>query len=251
MAEIIRLADASEIAQEAARRCAQIAREAVEQRGSFSIALSGGKTPQRLYELLASDPLRAEVPWEQTYLFWSDERRVGPNHEDSNYRLAKESLLDHVPAPADHVFRMLGEGLASSATRDYEDKLRRHFKLERGEWPAFDLILLGMGTDGHIASIFPGTRAASDLSNMVVCHEPPQLRKERITFTRPVLSHARNIMFLISGQDKAAALAATLQGPYLPSTYPAQGIQPDPNNRIVWLIDEAAGSLLARDSLSD
>ncbi len=246
MPEIIQLADIEAIAQEAAKRWLAIAQEATATRGSFSIALSGGKTPRPLYQLMASEPLRGQAPWDKTYIFWGDERRVPPGHEDSDYRMAKETLLDHVPVPGDHIFPMMGQGLASTAVRDYETKLRKHFNLQGGEWPQFDLILLGMGADGHIASIFPGTRAVSDLSNMVVAYEVPKLHQERITVTRPVLNHARNILILVSGEEKAAALAATLQGPHQPSTYPAQGIQTATGGSLVWLVDKAAASQLKK-----
>lgn len=246
MSEIIRLKDIEDISSAAARRWTEIAKTAVRERGSFTVALSGGNTPRHLYETLASPPLRDQLPWEQTFVFWGDERRVPPSSADSDYRMAKETLLDHIPIPTDHIFRMVGEGLASGSVRDYEDKLRRHFKLQPGDWPTFDLMLLGMGSDGHIASIFPGTRAVSDLSNMVIVQEVPQLRAERITLTRPVFNHARNVLFLVSGAGKAAALAACLEGPYRPSTYPAQGIKSEVGGSITWLIDKAAAAQLKR-----
>jgi len=242
----MRLPDAESIAREAARLWLEIARDAVSQRGSFSIALSGGATPRRLYELMASAPANAEAPWSQTFVFWGDERRVAPGHDDSNYRLAKDALLDRVPVPSNQIFPMQGLGLAGSATRDYDSKLLKHFGLQTGEWPRFDLILLGMGSDGHIASIFPGTRAASDLTNMVVVFEVPQLRKERMTVTRPVLGHARNLIFLVSGSEKAHALAMTLEGTHQPSTYPAQGIKPLPDTRVMWLVDYSAAAQLTQ-----
>ena len=244
MAELVILPDLAAVVQEAARRWVAVAGQAVAERDMFRIALSGGSTPRPLYELMASEPWRSQAPWAKTYVFWGDERRVPPSHPDSNYGMAYESLLRHVPIPADHVFRMDGEGLASSAAHDYTAKLTRHFGLGRREWPRFDLVLLGLGADGHIASIFPGTRAVSDLSNMVVVYPVPQLGVERMTLTLPVFNHARNILFLVSGGEKADILACVLEGERRPSTYPAQAIAPV-DGTLVWLVDEAAASKLS------
>jgi len=243
MAEIIKLKGLNEIAEEAARRWVQIAQESVEARGAFRIMLSGGSSPRPLYQLMATEPWRDQVPWEQTYVFWSDERRVGHSDPESNYGMAHETLLEHVPLPADHVFPLQGTGLASSIIRDYEAKLRHHFELERKQWPRFDLALLGMGGDGHIASIFPGTRAVSDLSNTVVVYQVPSLKAERVTVTLPIINHSRNILFLVAGAEKADALWEALEGPFRPSTHPAQAVKPVDGN-VVWLVDEAAASRL-------
>lgn len=243
MAEIVKLDNAELVAEEAARRWLQSAQEAVSERGAFRIMLSGGNTPRLLYQLMAQDPWRDQIPWERTYVFWGGERRVPPNHPESDYRMARETLLDHVPIPDDHVFRLQGEGLESSVVRDYENKLRRHFQLKEREWPRFDLALLGLGADGHIASIFPGTRAVSDLSNTVLVYQVPKLGVERVTVTLPVINHARHILFLVVGEEKASALAGALQGPNLPSTYPAQAVKPV-DGTVTWLVDKAAASQL-------
>ncbi len=245
MSEVITLPHIEAIIEEAASRWVQIARSAVEERGAFRIALSGGSTPRPLYLLMASDPYREQVPWEKTYVFWTDERRVPPSHPDSNYRLAAETLLRHVPIPREQIFRMDGEELAGSAAREYTEAIRRHFGLGFRDWPRFDLMLLGMGRDGHTASIFPGTRAASDLSNMVVVYEVPQLRAERMTLTLPVINNARHILFLVTGEDKAEALQAVLYGERRPSTYPAQAVKPV-DGTLTWLVDTAAAKLLPR-----
>lgn len=241
MAEIVKLNNAELVAEEAARRWAQIAQEAVSERGAFRIMLSGGNTPRLLYQLMAQDPWRDQAPWEQTYVFWGDERRVPPSHPESDYRMAREALLDHVPIPDDHIFRLKGEGLESSIIRDYETKLRRHFQLKQGEWPRFDLALLGLGADGHIASIFPGTRAVSDLSSTVLVYAVPQLGVERVTVTLPVINHARHIIFLVVGAEKSGVLSESLDGPSMPSTYPAQAVQPV-DGTVTWLVDKAAAS---------
>lgn len=243
MAEIVKLNSIEDIAQEAARRWVQIAQQAVAERGTFRIMLSGGNTPRPLYQLMASDPWCDQAPWGETYVFWGDERRVPPTHPESDYRMAREALLDHVPIPADHVFRLQGEGLESSVVRDYETKLRRHFQLGSHEWPRFDLVLLGLGADGHIASIFPGTRAVSDLSNTVVVYQVPKLGAERVTVTLPVINHARHVIFLVVGDEKAAALSGSLDGPSMPSTYPAQAVKPV-DGTVTWLVDKAAAAKL-------
>jgi 6-phosphogluconolactonase len=246
LTNVIRLKDHEAISQRALEIWKLASRKVIEEKGSFSIALSGGKTPRRLYELVASDTHRSEFDWKNTYVFFGDERRVAPTHEDSTYRIVKDLLVNHVPLPSENFFAMQGIGLASADARDYENALKKHFQLQRGEWPVFDLILLGMGADGHIASIFPGTRAVSDLTNMVVVYEVPKLHQERITLTTPVLSHARRLLFLVSGADKAPALASTLEGPYQPSTYPAQAIKPADGGEFQWLVDEDAASQLKK-----
>jgi 6-phosphogluconolactonase len=245
VAELVVLPDLNQVAQEAARRWMEIAQRAVAERGSFSVALSGGTTPRTLYELLAVEPWRSQAPWESTHVFWGDERRVPSTDPRSNYRMAREALLEHVPVPAGQIYRMHGEDLLGSAVRDYEDKLWRYFRFGRGEWPRFDLILLGLGADGHTASIFPGTRAVSDLSSMVLAFEVPQMAEERITLTLPVINHAHHVLFLVAGDEKAHALASVLQGERRPSTYPAQAVRPV-DGTLTWLVDQAAASKLAQ-----
>jgi 6-phosphogluconolactonase len=152
MTSLIRFPDAQSVFEEVAERWIRIASQAVTERGSFSVALSGGSTPHRLYELLARPPYRDQVDWEKTHVFWGDERRVAPDNEQSNYRMAYESLLSHVLIPESQIHPMDGMGLSSSIARDYDDAMWRHFRYERGGWPRFDLMLLGMGEDGHVAS---------------------------------------------------------------------------------------------------
>jgi 6-phosphogluconolactonase len=243
--QIVVLPDINQIAQEAARRWIEIAQGAVAERGSFSVALSGGKTPRTLYELLAVEPWRAQAPWGSTHVFWGDERRVPSTDPQSNYRMAREALLEHVPIPGEQVYRMHGEDLLSSAVQDYENKLWRYFRFGRREWPRFDLFLLGMGVNGHTASIFPGTRAVSDLSSMVLAYQVPQLAAERMTLTLPVINHAHHILFLVAGAEKAHTLASVLEGESHPSTYPAQAVRPV-DGTLTWLVDQAAASELTR-----
>jgi 6-phosphogluconolactonase len=243
MAEVIILPDHVAVAREAADRWLAIAARAVAERGSFSVALSGGSTPRPLFELLASEPYAASAPWGQTHVFWADERRVPPGDPASNYGMAARLLLSHVPVPRAQVHRMDGEDLANSAARAYTDQLERHFDLGSRDWPRFDLILLGLGEDGHTASIFPGTRAVSDQSNRVLVYDVPQLRAERMTLTLPVINHARHILFLVAGEAKAGVLREVLHGDYRPSTYPAQAVKPV-DGSLAWLVDEAAAARL-------
>lgn len=249
MAEVIKLSDLEALSQDAARRWLSIAQKAVTERGKFSVALSGGNTPRRLYQIMASSPYKEQAPWAQTYIFWGDERRVPPSDDQSDYKMARETLLDFVPVPPENINRMLGEGLASAAVRDYETRLDRFFGLDERDWPRFDLVLLGLGPDGHTASMFPGTRAVSDVTNKVIVFEVPQLKVERMTLTRRVFNNARNVIFLVSGADKAPALAATLEGPDLPSKYPARVINPTDGN-LIWLVDQAASAELKSTKVS-
>jgi 6-phosphogluconolactonase len=243
MAELIIKKSLSEIHGQVAEMWHDIAQRAVATSGRFSIALSGGSTPRGLFELLASDSWRDQLPWADTYVFWSDERRVSANHPDSNYGVARKLLLSNVPLPPENIFPMQGEGLMSAAVRDYENRLRSHFKLGPQEWPQFDLMLLGMGTDGHIASIFPGTRAVSDRSNMVLIYELPRLNEERVTLTLPVINHSHNVIVMVSGADKAQSLVNSLEGASQPNRWPAQNLNPV-SGGLTWIVDkEAAGQL--------
>lgn len=243
MAEVVVLSDLSALTEEAAERWLNTAQAAVNERGEFTVALSGGSTPRPLYEKMASAPWSEQAPWQQTYVFFGDERRVPPDHADSNYRMANEALLQHVPIPSDQVFRMDGQGLSRTAAQSYERALQRHFSLERREYPRFDLMLLGMGEDGHTASVFPGTRAVSDLTNMVIAYDVPQLGVERMTLGLSVINNARQILFLVSGESKADALAAVLHGEHRPSTYPAQAVSPR-DGSLTFLVDKAAAANL-------
>lgn len=243
MAEVLVFPDHAAVTREAADRWLAIAARAVAERGSFSVALSGGSTPRPLFELMASEPYASSAPWEYTHVFWADERRVPPSDPESNYGMASRLLLSKVPVPRTQVYRMDGEELASSASRAYSAQLERHFNLGRREWPRFDLMLLGMGGDGHTASIFPGTRAVSDLSNRVLVYEVPKLHAERMTLTLSVINHARHILFLVVGSGKVDALYEVLHGIHRPSTYPAQAVKPV-DGSLTWLVDGAAAARL-------
>ncbi|MCA1646214.1 MAG: 6-phosphogluconolactonase [Chloroflexi bacterium] len=219
---------------------------AVNATGRFMVALSGGSTPRGLFELLATDPRwRAEVPWDRTHFCWGDERHVPPDHADSNFKMANEALLSLVPVPAANIHRIHGEAAsAAAAASDYEAELRATFQVAEGRLPRFDLIMLGLGPEGHTASLFPGTRALRETQHLTVSNWIGKLCADRITLTPPVLNNAACVMFLVTGDDKATVLKAILEGPYEPEQVPAQLINPA-RGRLVWLLDRAAASRLA------
>jgi 6-phosphogluconolactonase len=213
-------------------------------------AISGGSTPKRLFQLLAdgSKPFRAQIDWGRLHLYWVDERCVGPEDAESNYRMTKEALLDHVPIPAENVHRMQGELPPEEAAQHYDELLRRSMNLESDEapapqWPAFDMLLLGMGDDGHTASIFPHTKAIYAFTYLVAANEVPQKNTWRITLTWPVINAAKDVVFLIEGAGKAERLAEVLLGKYDPETLPSQLIRPL-NGKLTFLLDAAAAKLL-------
>ncbi len=217
-------------------------------RGVFRVALSGGSTPKPVYHLLAAPPYRDQIDWSQLQFYWGDERTVGPDSPESNYRMAKEALLGHIPVQPEQVHRMRGELAASEAAAEYEQALARTFNLAPGlapgAFPRFDLILLGMGPDGHTASLFPHTSALAVRDRMVVANSVPKLQTERITLTVPTLNAAAAIVFLIAGADKADALAAVLQGTEQPEEYPSQLIVPA-NGTLTWMVDRTAAAKLS------
>lgn len=232
--------DADAIAAEAAERVVAGAADAILERGSFSIALSGGSTPKKLHKLLASEAFRSRIDWVHVEIFFGDERCVPPEHADSNYRMARETLLDHVPIPGDNVYRMKGELEPAAAAKAYGLSLKEKF----GDG-GLDLILLGMGTDGHTASLFPGTKAVGEREHRVVANYAENSttgKSWRITLTAPFINRARRVMVLVAGADKAERLAEVLEGPRDPDRLPIQLIQPDPGT-ITWLMDVAAAGM--------
>jgi 6-phosphogluconolactonase len=260
------VADLAEMARAAAEEVTSAAVEAVRQHGRFAIALSGGSTPRPLFRLLASTgkPFRARLPWDRAHFFWGDERHVPPDHPDSNYRMAREELLDHVPVPAGNVHRIRSEDPdAGAAANDYEQELRRFFAppaslpteapLPAEEPPRFDLMLLGIGPDGHTASLFPGTSVVHETQRWVAAPWVEALRTFRITLTPPVLNAAARVLFLVSGADKAAALRAIVERDagerQEVDRYPAQVVQPA-RGSLLWLVDRDATGLLSHAARS-
>ncbi len=241
--EIRILTTPQELFAAAAEEVVRAAHEAVAERGRFTVALSGGSTPKNLFNLLATNA-KATLPWDRTFFFWSDERHVGPTDPESNYHMADEAMLSKVPVPAGNVFRFAAENPdAAAVAQQYEQTIRKFFQMDSGV-PRFDLILLGMGPDGHTASLFPGTAALQEKSKLVAANWVEKLKTHRLTFTLPLINAAREVAFLVSGVDKAAVLKTVLEENSSGDQYPAKLINPA-NGKLIWFVDRAAASALA------
>jgi 6-phosphogluconolactonase len=245
-------ADPSKLAREGAQLFVRLAIENVAAKGLFTVALSGGSTPKLMFALLADEPFKSQVPWRSIGFFWGDERTVGPEHPDSNYRMSKETLLSKVNVSADNIFRIRGEDPDhDGAARDYSDTIRKFFSAEAPvDFPAFDLILLGMGPDGHTASLFPGSEALKVDDRICVANYVEKFDTWRITLSAREINQAAEIAFLVAGADKAATLHDVLEGPSQPELYPSQLIHPGSGN-LVWMVDEAAAAQLVGRSRSE
>ena len=242
--DVRRLTTPQDLFQAAAEEVVRTATDAIAQRGRFTIALSGGSTPKNLYTLIAANA-SASLPWDRMFFFWGDERHVPPDDPDSNYRMAKEALLSKVPIPPANVFPVPAEMQdAAAAAEAYEQTVQKFFALSTGELPRFDLILLGMGPDGHTASLFPETAALQQKSRLVVANWVEKLGGSRITFTLPLLNSARCVAFLVSGTDKAAVLHEVLESDAPAEKYPAKLVQPS-DGKLIWFLDRAAASQLS------
>ena len=219
--------------------------QAVTTRGTARVAISGGSTPKAMFALLAdpAQPFAGSIPWAKLHLYWVDERCVPPTDNESNYKMTNEALLSKVPLPTEQVHRMEGELEPEEAASRYETVLRNSMKLEGAESPAFDLLLLGMGDDGHTASLFPHTAALEEITRLVVANHVPQKETWRITLTFPVINQARQVCFLIEGGAKAKVLAEVLTGPRDPQRLPSQLIRPS-SGSLRFLLDDAAAAEL-------
>jgi 6-phosphogluconolactonase len=238
----IRIVDtANELFSAAALEFVTLASQAVKHNGRFTVALSGGSTPKKLYSLLAQQA--TAIPWDKTYFFFGDERHVPPNDPDSNYGMVNEAMLSKVPVPPENVFRIHSEKGAAVAAQEYEETLRGFFELKPNQLPRFDLILLGVGPDGHAASLFPGSAALNETKRLVVANWVEKLKTYRITLTFPLLNHAACVTFLASGADKASILHEVLENPS--ANLPSQRVRPE-DGRLVWLVDRAAAASLSR-----
>ncbi len=218
---------------------------AVAARGLARIAISGGATPKAVFELLAdpSAPYLARLPWAATQWFWVDERCVPPEDEESNYGMTRKAMLDKIPLPASNIHRMEGELDPEEAASRYESEIRNAFKLEGAETPTFDMVLLGLGPDGHTASLFPHTDGLDEMARIVMANHVPQKDTWRLTLTWPVITQGREVAFLIEGADKAEMVRTVFAGAYDPETYPAQLIRPA-SGKLTMLMDaEAAAGL--------
>jgi len=231
----------ADLFQAAAEEFIRIGNEAIATRNGFTVALSGGSTPKSLYSLLAAK--HATFDWPHTYLFFGDERHVPPDHSDSNYRMVNESLLSKIQIPAENLFRVKAENPdAAAAAAQYDAQLRTFFRLKPEELPRFDLILLGIGPDGHTASLFPDSEGLKEQSRLVIANWVDKFKTYRISFTFPVLNNAAEVMFLASGPDKAGMVRQVLEGKSSPP-YPAQQVQPE-NGKLLWMLDQAAAKHL-------
>jgi len=237
--------DPAALAWRAAQHFVELAEEAVAARGRARIAISGGSTPKVTFGLLAdpAHPFLHRMPWSQLELFWVDERAVPPDHQDSNYRMTREALLDRVAMRPEQIHRMHGELDPEVAAAQYEFDLRRSFRLEGAEAPRFDIVSLGMGDDGHTASIFPHTQAVHEMGRLVYANQVPQKDTWRITLTWPVINHAREVFFLIAGADKAAPLKEVFTGPKDVERLPSQLIWPA-SGILTLILDKAAAAEL-------
>jgi 6-phosphogluconolactonase len=240
------------LAASAAEFFASVVSAAVEARGVARVAISGGSTPKGMFALLAdrSAPYFARVPWGRLHLFWVDERCVPPTDKDSNYRMTKETMLEHVPLSVAQIYRMEGELDPEVAASRYEAAIRKAFRLEGAQTPAFDLVLLGLGEDGHTASLFPHTEALSEMGRIVVANHVPQKKTWRITLTWPVINRGREVAFLIEGAAKAQAVRNVYCGAYDPEAKPAQLVRPA-SGRLNLLLDAAAAAKLPRPACAE
>jgi len=237
------LPDLEAISHQAASLFVKAAKNAIDRRMRFVAAISGGSTPRRLYTLLGSAECSPQVDWQKVHLFWVDERCVPKDHEESNFKVSFDSVLSKVSMPVENIHRIMGEEDPEKAARDYENEIRESFGT--GDWPVFDLIILGMGSDGHTASLFPGSKSLEERERLTV---PVYLEKpkiNRITLTLPVLNHASQILFLVSGRSKATVLSQVLGDGHERDRYPAGLINPI-HGDIIWLIDQEAADRLKR-----
>ena len=246
--------DAEELALKAARYFARLADQYVLGCGRFTVALSGGSTPRAMFSLLAAEPFLDTVPWSAIYFFWGDERCVPPEHAESNFRMAHETLLSKVPVPRENIFRIPAEQPDHQrAAEEYSATLRHFFLTGPGavrsatapltNLPRFDLVLLGMGADGHTASLFPGTSALSAGNQVAASNYVEKFNAHRITLTAATINNARHVTFVVAGEDKASALKEVIEGNFQPNLYPSQLIRPA-NGTLLWMVDEAAARLL-------
>ncbi|MGD8490479.1 MAG: 6-phosphogluconolactonase [Anaerolineae bacterium] len=243
-AQVIVVPDPAALAAKAAERFAAAAQEAAPSRGRFGVALSGGSTPRALFRVLASEPYQGQIPWAQTHIFWGDERCVPPNDPNSNYYLAHETLLGHISIPPENIHRIRGELEPEAAARAYDRELQDVYC---GPRPRFDLVLLGLGRDGHTASLFPGSPALHEAEQLAVAvqAEYEDRPAQRVTLTLPAIKTARQVLFLVAGADKSEIVRAVLEGPG--GQLPAQMVSPTAG-RFVWLLDAAAASQLTANA---
>lgn len=241
---IVDVKDFEELAAKSLDIFADSAKQAVDEKNVFHVAISGGKTPRRFYELLGETADSANLPWDKTELFWVDERCVPPQSQDSNYRLANETFLKRVPISPKNVHRIMGEsGDYNQAVEDYDRTLRKAFNLASGRFPQFDLMVLGMGPDGHIGSLLPNSYALFDTDDLVTVVYQMEGGLNRITLTHPVICAAKQLLVMVSGREKASIVREVLLGRPDEVKYPVHTLWPI-LDKVVWVIDSDAAKLL-------
>ncbi|HEX2644556.1 MAG TPA: 6-phosphogluconolactonase [Thermoanaerobaculia bacterium] len=238
--------DKDRLAQVAAAEIAGAISAVLIERDRCAVALTGGSTPRAAYRLLGEEPFLSRLAWDRIHFFWGDERHVPPDHADSNFRMAHEAFLATVPVPAENIHRIPAEDAdAARAASSYEETLRGFFHLNADEKPRFDLLLLGLGPDAHIASLFPGNAALHEHQKLVIAPWVEKMDTFRITLTVPVLDNAARVLFLVSGEEKSAAVRNVLEGERNPDLYPGQLLRLK-DGEVIWLLDRDAASRLSR-----
>jgi len=240
--EIVICADVDELNRNAAAQFLATSNDSIARAGRFAVALSGGSTPKALYSLLASPAYRGRADWHRVHLFWGDERCVPPEHAESNYRMVEEALLRKVQIPAENIHRMAGGKEPTEAAAEYEQTLRGFFALGAGQWPRFDLILLGLGEDGHTASLFPGSTALNEQNHLVAPTYVEKLKAHRLTLTLPVINNAAQVSFLVAGESKSAIVKNLFCADSRPFDYPAGRVRPW-NGQLTWFITRDAAEI--------
>jgi 6-phosphogluconolactonase len=233
--------DLETISREAADMFLQMSGKYIVDKGSFAVALSGGSTPKRFYELLGTEPYIRSIDWRHIHFFWADERCVPPDHADSNYRIAFDAFLSKINSPEENIHRIKGEEETVRAARDYEQDIRRFFS--EGDFPVFDLIILGIGEDGHTASLFPGSQILKEEEHLAAFVAEKAQKHSRITLTLPVLNHAENILVLVSGENKATVVKKVVEerDPSLPASLLIKG-----KGQIFFFLDINSAQFLSR-----
>jgi 6-phosphogluconolactonase len=243
--------DKDRLAQEAAAEIVNAVSAVLMENQRCTVALTGGSTPRAAYHLLGQEPLRGRLAWEKIHFFWGDERHVPPDHPDSNFRMAHEAFLSAVPVPAGNIHRIPAEDPdATHAAAAYEETLRGFFHLSPDDKPRFDLLLLGLGPDAHIASLFPGNPALHETRQLVIAPWVEKLAAFRITLTAPVLNSAARVLFLVSGEEKSEAVEKVLEAERDPERYPGQLVRPA-DGEVLWLLDRAAAGRLSKTDQPD
>lgn len=244
MKEVIITKDSVESNKIAAQKFVSIARKALENKNKFAVALAGGSTPKSLYNLLTTDEFRWQIDWRKVFFFFGDERNVLPDSDESNFRMANENLLKPLEIGAGNIFRWQTEiADAEKVAENYEQTIAAFFNLTKNEFPRFDLILLGMGDDGHTASLFPFSKALHETKRIAVANFVEKFNTNRLTLTFPAINNASNVIFLVGDADKATALKEILKGASQPEKFPAQNVNPE-NGDLFWLINQPAARFL-------